>query len=442
MNNSKQLTLNPEIRIHNYDEVVLGMDSDEAILEANRCLNCINHPCVDGCPINNRIPEFISKIKENKLDEAYEIIISKSTLPSICSRVCPSEAQCQSKCTRGIKEEPVCINGLERFVCDNHTKENIEKQNLKNKSIAIIGSGPSGLSCAKRLALLGYNVTIFESFNKPGGVLIYGIPEFRLPKKIVENEINKIINLGVNIKINTKVNSFIDLKKEYDALYIAIGVTESKFMNIKGENLYGVYGANEFLLKANIYKDEFRPIVKDKNVVVVGGGNVAMDVARSAVRLGAKSTKIVYRRSINEMPACKQELDQTIQEGVKIAYLCNPIEIKGQNTIESVKCIKMELGEPDEKGRRSPIEIKGSELEINADIVVMAISSKYDEMIKSQNIALNKYGYIETKEDMSTNIEGIYAGGDIVLGPSTVAKAVRDGIKAAEEIDKYIQSKI
>lgn len=442
MNNSKQLTLNPETRIHNYDEVVLGMDSDEAILEANRCLNCINHPCVDGCPINNRIPEFISKIKESKLDEAYEIIISKSTLPSICSRVCPSEAQCQSKCTRGIKEEPVCINGLERFVCDNHTKENIEKQNLKNKSIAIIGSGPSGLSCAKRLALLGYNVTIFESFNKPGGVLIYGIPEFRLPKKIVENEINKIINLGVNIKINTKVNSFIDLKKAYDALYIAIGVTESKFMNIKGENLNGVYGANEFLLKANIYKDEFKPIVKDKNVVVVGGGNVAMDVARSAVRLGAKSTKIVYRRSINEMPACKQELDQTIQEGVKIAYLCNPIEIKGQNMVESVRCIKMELGEPDEKGRRSPIEIKGSEFEINADIVVMATSSKYDEMIKSQNIALNKYGYIETKEDMSTNIEGIYAGGDIVLGPSTVAKAVRDGIKAAEEIDKYIQSKI
>lgn len=442
MDNFKLSTLNVETRIHNYDEVVLGMNCEEAILEASRCLNCINHPCVDGCPINNHIPEFISKIKENKLNEAYEIITSKSTLPSICSRVCPSELQCQSKCTRGIKGEPICINGLERFVCDNHTKENSIKIKPNKHSVAIVGSGPSGLSCAKKLALLGYDVTIFESFSLPGGVLTYGIPEFRLPKKLVEEEIKRITDLGVKIQVNTKIQSFIEFQKDYDALYIAIGVTQSKFMNIKGEDLNGVYGANEFLLKANIYKNEMLPIVKDKNVVVVGGGNVAMDVARSAIRLGAKSTNIIYRRSINEMPACKEELNQTIQEGITINYLCNPIEILGKEKVESIRCIKMKLTEIDEGGRKTPIEIKGSEFNMDGDIVIMAISSTYDEMIKFQNIKLNKYGYIETRDDMSTSIEGIFAGGDIVLGPSTVAKAARDGIKAAEQIDKYIQSKI
>lgn len=442
MSDTKLKTLNPEERIHNYNEVVLGMNSEQALAEANRCLNCVNHPCVDGCPIHNRIPEFISKIKENKIDEAYEIIESKSTLPSICSRVCPSEIQCQAKCTRGYKEDPICINGLERYVCDNHTNKNITKQKSNNHSVAIIGAGPSGLSCAKKLALLGYDVTIFESFELPGGVLTYGIPEFRLPKKIVEDEINKIINLGVTINTNKKIESFIDLKKDYDALYISIGATESLFMNIKGEDLNGVFGANDFLLNANLHKEKMISLIKNKNVIVVGGGNVAMDVARSSVRLGAASTNIVYRRSLKEMPACKQELEQTLQEGVKLNILTNPVEILGQENVSGVRCIKMELGEPDEKGRRKPIEIKGSEFEIEADVVVMALSSKYNDMIKSQNIELNKYGYIETKQDMSTSVEGIFAGGDIVSGPATVAKAVEDGIKASTSIDKYIQSKI
>lgn len=441
MTASKSKTLNPEIRIHNYDEVVLGMNYDEAILEASRCLNCINHPCVNTCPIHNRIPEFIQKIKEDKIDEAYEIISSRSPLPSICSRVCSSENQCKAKCTRGIKEEPININGLERFVCDNYQKENITKQNSNNKSIAIVGAGPSGLSCAKNLARLGYDVTIFESFTLPGGVLTYGIPEFRLPNSVIEKEINKIKDLGVTIKTNIKINSFIDLKKDYDAVYVAIGTTKSKFMNIKGEDLQGVYGANEFLLKANIYKDEIAPIIKDSKVIVVGGGNVAMDVARSAVRLGAKSTNIVYRRSLNEMPACKEELDQTSEEGVKIEVLCNPIEILGQNKVNSIRCIRMELGEPDEQGRKRPVEIKGGEFEIDADIVIMAVSSTYDEMIKSQNLTLNKYGYVEVNEDRSTNIEGIYAGGDIVSGPLTVINAINDGTIAAQAIDNYIKSK-
>lgn len=441
MSDSKQKLLDPKTRIHNYNEVVLGMNHDEAILEANRCLNCINHPCMNTCPIHNRIPEFILKIKEDKLDEAYEIITSRSTLPSICSRVCSSEKQCQAKCTRGYKENPIRINDLERYVCDNHTNEDFIKQSPKNKKVAIVGAGPSGLSCAKKLAIFGYDVTIFESFILPGGVLTYGIPEFRLPKKVVQDEIRIIKDLGVNIQTNTKIDSFIELKKNYDALYIAIGTTKSKFMNIKGEDLDGVYGANDFLLKANINREEILPLIKDKKVIVVGGGNVAMDAARSAVRLSAKSTTIVYRRSLEEMPANKNELEETIEEGVDIKYLCNPIEIKGINKVETIKCIKMKLGEPDEQGRRRPIEIKDSEFEMDANVVIMAISSTYDEMIKSQGITLNKYGYIEVREDRSTNVSGIYAGGDIVSGPYTVINAVNDGIIAAEAIDKYIQTK-
>lgn len=438
IDNHKLKTLDPKIRIHNYDEVVLGFNEDEAIEEASRCLNCINHPCVDGCPIHNRIPEFIQEIKNKNYFEAYKIISSKSSFPSICSRVCNSDAQCKSKCTRGIKDDPICINGLERFVCDQNINLEINKQENKNKKVGIIGAGPSGLAAAKDLAILGYDVTVYDSFNEPGGILAYGIPKFRLPKNVLNKEIEKVINLGVKIITNSKIENILNLKDKYDALYVAIGTGASKFMGIKGEGLKGVFSASEFLEKAKFSNEKLSLYIRNKNIAVIGGGNVAMDVARSAIRMDAKSVNIIYRRSINEIPASKEELEETIQEGVNTNFLTNPIEIIGKDYVEGIKCIKMELGKPDESGRRSPVEIQGSEFNMNMDVVVMAISTYPEEYIKSQNIELNKWNYIVVDENGKTNIDGVYAGGDIVSGPSTVVNAVKAGKLVATSIDKYL----
>lgn len=431
--------LNAEERIHNYNEVVLGMSEEEALAEANRCLNCVNKPCVNGCPINNRIPEFIQEIKNKNYTEAYKIILSKSSFPAVCSRVCNTEAQCQSKCTRGIKGEAICIHGLERFVCDQEIQIDLEKLSDKNKKVAVIGCGPSGLACAKQLALKGYAVTIFEASSVEGGILTYGIPEFRLPKRIVKNELEKVKKLGVNIQTNTKITDFCGLKAEFDAVYIAVGTGASKYMNIEGEALNGVFVGADFLNKANLDTENFSLYIRDKKVAVMGGGNVAMDVARSAIRLGAKSVDIVYRRSAQEMPASKDEIDQTMQEGVNFVYLQTPIKIQGNGKVESVKYIKMQLGEPDDSGRRRPIEIKDSEFEEDIDVVVMAISTYPEDIISKQNIELDKYNCIVTDEYGKTSVEGIFAGGDIVTGPLTVVHAVNAARIAADAIEEYLE---
>ena len=436
--------LNPEERIHNYDEVVLGYTKQEAINEANRCLNCINKPCVNGCPIHNDIPNFISKIKEGNFEDAYKIISVNSPIPSICSRVCPHEEQCQKNCTRGIRSEAICIGALERYVSDNfYLKQS--KKSSNNHKISVVGSGPSGLACAKQLVLLGYDVTIIEEKNILGGILTYGIPEFRLPKKVVEKEINKIINLGVHIKLNTKLGKDVtieELLNEYECVYIAIGTSESKLMNIPGEELQGFYNANDFLFEANINTNKFKEIIKDKKVIVVGGGNVAMDVARSAIRLEAKKVDIVYRRSLEEMPASKDELNQTMEEHVTINYLVNPIRINQKDgKVCSISCVRMKLGEIDYSERRRPIEIKDSEFDMEADIVIEAISSKV-ELNAIKGITLNKYNYPITDENGKTNIERVYAGGDVVDGPSTVINAVKKGKIVADSIHRYLNNVI
>ena len=435
--------LNPELRIHNYNEVVLGYSEEEAIAEANRCLNCINHPCVDECPIHNNIPAFISKIKERKYQEAYEIISANSPIPSICSRVCSCENQCQKKCTRGIKGNAICINALERYVSD-IGENRIVKKISNDHSVAIIGSGPSGLSCAKQLAILGYDVTVFEEEDVLGGILTYGIPEFRLPKRIVEKEINTILQLGVHVRKNTKLGKDItikDLLREFECIYIAIGANEPKLMQIPGENLKGFYEANKFLYEANLSNSEISNEIKDKKVIVVGGGNVAMDVARSAIRLGAKSVNVVYRRSLEEMPASKDELKQAQDEQISLILLTNPIEIVESSLknghIGSIKCIKMQLGEPDEKGRRRPIAIEGSQHNIEADVVIEAISSKINEETIKE-LETNKYGYPIVDEKGRTSIENVFAGGDMVDGPSTVIQAVKAGKIAANAINEYL----
>lgn len=435
--------LDPNIRIHNYDEVVLGYTKQEAIDEANRCLNCINKPCVNGCPIHNDIPYFISKIKEGNFEEAYKIISANSPIASICARVCPHENQCQKNCTRGIKSNAINIGALERYVSDNYDSKQI-KQESNNHKIAIVGSGPSGLACGKQLALLGYDVTIIEAENILGGILSYGIPEFRLPKKVVEKEIDKILDLGVHIQTNTRLGKDITIEElldEYECVYISIGTNKSKLMNIPGEDLNGFYSANDFLYEANLNTNAFKEIIQNKKVIVVGGGNVAMDVARSAIRLEASKVDIVYRRSLEEMPASKDELNQTMDEQVTINYLVNPIRINQKDgKVSSISCVKMELGELDNSGRRRPVEIKDSEFDVDADIVIEATSSKV-ELNAIKGITLNKYDYPITDENGKTNIERVYAGGDVVDGPSTVINAVKKGKIAASAIDKYIKEK-
>ena len=454
-----------KIRAHNFYEVALGYNEDTAVKESLRCLNCKNKPCVSACPVNIDIPRFISKIKDKKYEEAYDIIAKSSSLPAICGRVCPQESQCESKCTLGIKFEAVAIGRLERFVADLHNEKEESNKieiNKNAKKVAIIGSGPSGLACASDLAKLGYEVTIYEALHKAGGVLVYGIPEFRLPKQIVQKEIDNLKALGVNIETNVVIGKTLtisDLQEMgFDAIYIATGAGLPNFMGIKGESLKGVFSANEFLTRSNLMKayldNPITPIMRGGIVAVVGGGNVAMDACRTALRLGASKVYIIYRRSMEEMPARKEEIEHAIEEGIEFNLLTNPIEIIGYNNendkydpkngfVDKIRCIKMELGAPDEKGRRRPIPIENSEFDIDVDTVIMAIGTSPNPLIKSTTAGLdtNNRGCIVVDDNLKTSIDGIYAGGDAVTGAATVISAMGAGKQAAKSIDEYLKNK-
>ena len=457
----------PDVRRHNFLEVALGYTPEQAIDEAKRCLNCKNRPCTGGCPVKIYIPEFIAKVAEGEFEQAYQIIAKSSSLPAVCGRVCPQEKQCESKCVRGIKGEPVAIGRLERFVADWHN-ENVKEAPNKPESngikVAVIGSGPSGLTCAGDLAKKGYDVTVFEALHVAGGVLVYGIPEFRLPKAIVAKEVETLKSLGVKIETNMvigKVLSIDELMSEYGfkAVFIGSGAGLPKFMNIPGEQLKGVYSANEFLTRVNLmkaYKETSdTPIMKAKKVAVVGGGNVAMDAARSALRLGANEVYIVYRRSMDELPARKEEVEHAIEEGVDFRLLNNPVEILGYHNpddrrdprngfVTGIKCVKMELGEPDERGRRRPVEIPDSEFVLDVDCVIMAIGTSPNPLIKSttKGLETKEWGGIVAEDETGlTSREFVYAGGDAVTGAATVILAMGAGKNAADAIDKKLSGK-
>ncbi len=446
----------PEIRRSNYDEVALGYTEAMAIDEATRCLNCKNMPCVSGCPVNIAIPHFIKKVAEGDFEGAYRIIADSSSLPAVCGRVCPQESQCESKCVRGIKGEPVGIGRLERFVADRHNEMSADapvKPISNGHKVAVIGSGPSGLTCAGDLAKLGYDVTVFEALHTAGGVLVYGIPEFRLPKSIVQKEIDTLKAIGVKIETNMVIGKILSIDELFDdgfeAVFIGTGAGLPRFMGIPGENLCGVYSANEFLTRINLmkaYKDKSStPIMHAKNVAVVGGGNVAMDAARSALRLGAENVYIVYRRGESELPARAEEVEHAKEEGIIFRLLTNPKEIlpDENGNVSKIRCVKMGLGEPDESGRAKPIEIADSEFEIDVDCVIMSIGTSPNPLIKSttEGLDCSPRGGIITDDDGLTSREGVYAGGDAVTGAATVILAMGAGKKAAAAIDKYIQSK-
>ncbi len=445
----------PDVRNKNFSEVALGYTEEQAIDEAGRCLNCKNRPCVGGCPVSIDIPEFIAKVAAGEFEEAYKIITKNSSLPAVCGRVCPQETQCESKCVRGIKGEPVAIGRLERFVADWHmanVKEDPEKPASNGHKVAVIGSGPSGLACAGDLAKKGYDVTIYEALHLAGGVLVYGIPEFRLPKAIVQKEIEGLKALGVKVETNVVVGKTIsidELKEEfgYEAVFIGSGAGLPRFMNIPGENLNGVYSANEFLTRINLmkaFKDESEtPIMHPKKAVIVGGGNVAMDAARCAKRLGADVT-IVYRRTKAELPARAEEVEHAEEEGIKFAFLNNPVEVVGENGwVKSVKCQVMELSDPDESGRRKPVPVEGKFNDIEADCMIMSIGTSPNPLIKSTTAGLDteKWGGIIADESGLTSREGVYAGGDAVTGAATVILAMGAGRAAAAGIDEYISNK-
>lgn len=444
----------PDVRNRNFDEVALGYTEEMAIGEAKRCLNCKHKPCVSGCPVNVRIPEFIEQVANGEFEEAYKIITSTNSLPAICGRVCPQENQCEGKCVRGIKGEAVGVGRLERFVADWHKEHvgnkdvtEIESNGIK---VAVIGSGPAGLACAGDLVNKGYKVTVFESLHKEGGVLVYGIPQFRLPKDIVAYEIETLAKKGVEFIHNVVVGKSIyidDLFDEgYKAVFIGTGAGLPMFMNIEGENLVGVYSANEYLTRINLmkaYKDEYdTPIKRNKNVVVVGAGNVAMDAARCAKRMGA-DVHVVYRRSRAEMPARAEEIEHAEEEGIKFHLLNNPVRILGDenNCVNRIECIKMKLGEPDASGRRRPIPIEGSEYIIEADAVIMALGTRLNNLIKrtTPNLELNERGGLLADEDGKTSREGVFAGGDAVTGAATVIRAMGAGKKAAAAMDEYLR---
>ena len=437
------------IRAKNFDEVALGYTEKVAMLEAARCLGCKNHPCVDGCPVKIHIPEFIAKVAEGDFEAAYDIIQESSSLPAVCGRVCPQETQCESKCVRGIKGEPVGIGRLERFVADWHNtyaKEPPKRPASNGHRVAVVGSGPSGLTCAGDLAKLGYEVTVFEALHVAGGVLMYGIPEFRLPKHIVQREVETLKALGVKIETNIVIGKTVTVDElfedGYEAVFIGSGAGLPRFMGIPGESLNGVYSANEFLTRSNLMKanrdDSTTPIMHAKKVAVVGGGNVAMDAARTALRLGAEEVSIVYRRSMEELPARREEVEHAMEEGIVFRLLHNPTEIIGYNNPENrrdpkngfvtgMKCIRMELGEPDAKGRRRPVEIPGSELELEVDCVIMSIGTSPNPLIKSttEGLSVNSHGGIIVEEETGlTSREGVYAGGDAVTGAATVILAM------------------
>lgn len=448
----------PNVRNKNFEEVSSGYTEEMAIEEAKRCLNCKHMPCVSGCPVNVKIPEFIHLVSEGRFEEAYHKIQETSSLPAVCGRVCPQESQCEKYCVRGIKGEPVGIGRLERFVADwfmKNGKEDVKAAEKNGKKVAVVGAGPAGLTCASDLAKLGYSVTIFEAFHTPGGVLMYGIPEFRLPKNIVQSEIEKLKNLGVEIKLDMvigKVLSIDELLTEegFDAVFIGTGAGLPCFMKIEGENLNGVYSANEFLTRINLMKgykfpEYDTPVYLGKNVVVVGGGNVAMDAARSAKRMGAENVYIVYRRSEEEMPARLEEIHHAKEEGIEFRLLCNPTRILGEDGwAKQIECMKMELGEPDASGRRRPQPVEGSEFLIDADAVIIAIGQTPNPLIKSTtpDLETNKWGCIVAKEETgATSKEGVYAGGDTVTGAATVILAMGAGKTAASAIDEYLKEK-
>ncbi len=447
----------PKVRARNFDEVALGYTPEQAIDEAKRCLNCKNRPCVSGCPVNIAIPEFIARVAEGDFEGAYEVITRQSSLPAVCGRVCPQETQCESKCVRGIKGEPVAIGRLERFVADYHNANcNTlpEKPKSNGHKVAVIGSGPSGLACAGDLAKKGYSVTVFEALHVAGGVLVYGIPEFRLPKAIVAKEIETLKALGVEVRTNTVVGKTIsvdELMKEegFEAVFIGSGAGLPRFMGIEGENLKGVYSANEFLTRINLMKayreDSKTPIFRAKKVAVCGGGNVAMDAARSALRLGADEVYIVYRRGESELPARAEEVEHAKEEGVIFKLLTNPTRIlKGENGfVGGMECVEMTLGEPDASGRRKPVVKEGSEFVLDVDCVIMAIGTSPNPLIKSTTVGLDteKWGGIIADETGLTSRENVYAGGDAVTGAATVILAMGAGKTAADAIDKKLSNK-
>ncbi len=449
----------PNVRNKNFEEVSTGYTEEMAKEEAARCLNCKNKPCMQGCPVMVKIPEFIALVAEGKFEDAYLKIQETSSLPAVCGRVCPQESQCEKYCVRGIKGEPVAIGRLERFVADWYMKNCDKKPEApkpNGKKVAVVGAGPSGLTCAGDLAKLGYKVTVFEAFHTPGGVLVYGIPEFRLPKDIVAAEVQKLKDMGVEVMTNMvigKVLSVEELLTEegFDAVFIGTGAGLPSFMKIEGESLNGVYSANEFLTRINLMKaykfpEYDTPIYVGKNVVVVGGGNVAMDAARSAKRLGAENVCIVYRRSEEEMPARLEEVHHAKEEGIEFKLLNNPVKINGDDEgwVDSVTCIKMELGEPDASGRRRPQPVEGSEFDIDADVVVIAIGQTPNPLIKNTtpDLETNKWGCIVAKEETgATSKQGVYAGGDVVTGAATVILAMGAGKTAAASIDEYLKNK-
>ncbi len=444
------------VRNKNFSEVALGYTEEQAIDEAKRCLNCKHKPCVNGCPVNIKIPDFISEVANGNFEKAYQIIAVDSALPAVCGRVCPQESQCECKCVRGIKGEPVAIGRLERFVADYHNKnfkEEVVKPTPNGHKVAVIGSGPAGLTCAGTLAKMGYEVTVFEALHLAGGVLVYGIPEFRLPKEIVRKEIENLKKLGVTVLTNMvigKTLSIEELIKEYkfEAVFIGSGAGLPKFMNIKGENLNGVYSANEFLTRINLMKaynpQADTPIYRAKNTVVVGGGNVAMDAARCAKRLGSNVT-IVYRRTEKELPARREEVEHAMEEGIEFKFLTNPLEIKADENGEvgSIYCQQMKLGEPDASGRARPEPIEGSEFSIQADCVIMALGTSPNPLIKDTTAGLEtkKWGEIVADDNGKTSIEGVYAGGDAVTGAATVILAMGAGKTSAEAIHDYLTNK-
>ncbi len=448
----------PDVRNKNFSEVALGYTEEQAIDEAKRCLGCKNKPCVGGCPVKIYIPEFIAKVAEGDFFGAYEIIYKSSSLPAVCGRVCPQETQCESKCVRGIKGEPVAIGRLERFVADwymkNGSKAEKSAAEPDGKRVAVVGSGPSGLTCAGDLAKSGYKVTVFEALHVAGGVLVYGIPEFRLPKDIVRREIENLKALGVQIVTNAVIGKTLTVdelfEEGYEAVFIGSGAGLPRFMNIPGENLNGVYSANEFLTRTNLMKayeqDSSTPIMKAKKVAVVGGGNVAMDAARCAMRLGAEEVYVVYRRSMDEMPARREEVEHAEEEGIIFKTLNNPVEILGddQSFVKGIKCVRMELGEPDESGRRRPVELKGSEYILDVDAVIMSIGTSPNPLIRSttEGLETDRRGCIVTKDESGlTSREGVYAGGDAVTGAATVILAMGAGKNAAKAIDEYLKNK-
>ena len=449
-------TQDGNVRRNNFDEVALGYTKEMAMEEAQRCLHCPTKPCISGCPVAVNIPNFIEEVKNGEFEKAYQIIRQTSSLPAVCGRVCPQETQCESKCVRGVKGEAVAIGRLERFVADwhrEHVKDEAVKPTSNGHKVAVVGAGPAGLTCAGDLAKLGYQVSVFEALHVAGGVLMYGIPEFRLPKAIVQNEIDGLKQMGVDIETNMVIGrseSVDDLfEAGYESVFIGSGAGLPNFMNMPGENLKGVYSANEFLTRCNLmkaYKEGVdTPIQHPKRAVIVGGGNVAMDAARCAKRLGVEEVTIVYRRSMEELPARREEVEHAQEEGIIFRLLTNPVRVLGDENgwVKGMECVSMELGEPDESGRRRPVEIKDSNFVLDVDCMIMAIGTSPNPLIRSttEGLETNRKGCLIADDNGATTREGVFAGGDAVTGAATVILAMGAGKTAAKAMDAYIQNK-